>query len=199
MARRGVRQHVSSTDPTAQAQAREEEEEKEESEHEDYVALTLAKKGAQWVDPQEEKIRTGAVDEAFLKASWAPARTKQPLLSELPKKGNIIKVDRKDFVDVTEKIAKRNNAESFRARFESNKSKAKKRAPRLAADDAGGGGEEGDDLDAFLGELELDPKLAARGKGDDKEARSREIRPAVAPVDEVGTGDEWLDQMLGGR
>lgn len=158
------------------------------------------------MDAQEEKIRSGAVDAAFLRESWTPASTKQPLISALPMKGNIVKVDRKDFVDVTEKIAKRNNADAFRARFESSKSKAKKRAPRMAADDTGGGDgdDDGDDLDAFLGGLELDPKLAGRGKEDDDKqaaaAWSREIRPAMAPpADEVETGDEWLDQMLGGR
>lgn len=164
----------------------------------------MARKGGQWVDAQAEKIRSGAVDEAFLRESWAPGRTKQPLLASLPKRGNIVKVDRRDFVDVTENIAKRNNADAFRARFDGGGGQGKKRTPRVLAGDPGGSGDggSGDDLDAFLGALELDPKLATArggtGAGDKAAAaRSRAIRPAVAA--EAGTGDEWLDQMLGGR
>jgi hypothetical protein len=129
--------NVSSTDTTA------------EEPEEDYVALTLSRKGGQIKDTKEEAILTGAVDEAFLNESWGQS-------GALRTKGKAIKVDKRDFVDVNEKIAKRNNADAFRARFERNK--AKTRAPQtMNAEPSSDGGEE-DDLDAFLGELTLDSR-----------------------------------------
>jgi hypothetical protein len=69
-------------------------------------------------------------------------------------KGKIVKVDRSEFVDINEKIAKRNNVEAFRARFE----KRKARAPRggVTAEAELDDGSRGDDLDGFLQELQLD-------------------------------------------
>jgi hypothetical protein len=119
----------------------------EEEPEEDYVALTLSRKGGQIKDPEEEAINTGAIDKEFLDESWGPKGVHNT-------KGKLVKVDKREFIDVTEKIAKQNTVDAFRARFQSSKTKA--RAPRtVSAGTSGRGGEE-DDLDAFLGELALD-------------------------------------------
>jgi hypothetical protein len=119
----------------------------QEEPEEDYVALTLSRKGGQMKDPEEEAINTGAVDAEFLNESWGSKGAPNT-------KGKVVKVDKREFIDVTEKIANQNTVDAFRARFQRNKAKA--RAPRtMDAGTSGRGGEE-DDLDAFLGELSLD-------------------------------------------
>ncbi|KAF8538193.1 hypothetical protein BDD12DRAFT_174980 [Trichophaea hybrida] len=118
-----------------------------EEPEEDYVALTLAHKEQLKSTEEEDKAREGMIDEAFLNQSWGQQQKSKP---------KILKMDRKDFIDVTEKIAKQNNVSAFKARFEKNKTKS--RAPKVSGADGDGKGGTGedDDLDAFLGELNLD-------------------------------------------
>lgn len=110
-------------------------------------------------------------------------------------KGKVVKVDRKQFEDVTTKIAKSSTVDAFRQRF----------APRKTKSRAGGGGggigEDApgdDDVDSFLEELKVAEITATRPAG------SREISS------DLGKGrtnegyqhdkdDDWLDGMLGGR
>jgi len=109
-------------------------------------------------------------------------------------KGKMVKVDKSEFVDINDKIAKRNNVEAFRARF----AKRKARVPRGGVsevdevDDGLGGG----DLDAFLQELKLDD-TAGTGGNESRPPASQEISPALGT--EKGFGDEWLDEMISGR
>ncbi|KAA8895907.1 hypothetical protein FN846DRAFT_911249 [Sphaerosporella brunnea] len=155
---------------------------------EDYVALTLSRKGGQIKDAEEEAIRKAAIDQAFINESWGRG-------GEVNTKGKVVKVDRREFVDVTEKIEKRNNAEAFRARFEK---KTKARAPKTMNEVSSGVGEEAD-LDAFLGELSLENRANQPGSIENSGPANRHTSLTTkTPHGEEGD-DEWLDQMLGGR
>jgi hypothetical protein len=160
------------------------------------------------------------IDEAFLNESWGQKQKSKP---------KILKVDKKDFIDVTEKIAKQNNASAFRARFEKNKIKS--RAPKVPGGDGGdadGGAGEGDDLDIFLGELNLDggkpsftgavlflnplfrivhlvdsglvqhPVTGSHKYGTESSAQAPR-QTRLIHHNEIDGNDEWLDQMLGSR
>lgn len=69
-------------------------------------------------------------------------------------KGKVVKVDRKQFEDVTTKMAKQSTADAFRQRFAPRKAKS-----RGASEGTGGF----DDVDSFLGELKLDGETSPFG------------------------------------
>ena len=125
---------------------------------EDYVALTL--RAADQVPDAErderEQLRCGALDATFLNESWQM----QPGQGGIGSKGVVKKVDKKDFVDIAEKVAKQKAVDSFRARFEAPRS-ASSRVPKavLVGKQSGhysAATADDDNLDAFLGELNLD-------------------------------------------
>lgn len=122
----------------------------------DYVTMTKERKGQL---KGSEEVPKEDLDEGFLKDLQAqrgggggggrnpygggPSGTK----------GKIVKVDRKQFEDVTTKIAKQSTADAFRQRFAPRKAKSR--------GGAGGGGGTGEidldeDVDSFLAELKLD-------------------------------------------
>lgn len=69
-------------------------------------------------------------------------------------KGKVVKVDRKQFEDVTTKMAKQSTADAFRQRFAPRKAKS-----RGASEGTGGV----EDVDSFLGELKLDGETSPFG------------------------------------
>lgn len=69
-------------------------------------------------------------------------------------KGKVVKVDRKQFEDVTTKMAKQSTADAFRQRFAPRKAKS-----HCASEGAGGI----EDVDSFLGELKLDGETSPFG------------------------------------
>lgn len=103
-------------------------------------------------------------------------------------KSIVQKVDKAAFKEVEEKIKKKSNADAFRARFA--KGPRKVHTPVAVEEDL-------DDVDGFLGELELGDvtggETPARIGGVGKVERSDTgATPVVGDPD-----DEWLDSMLG--
>lgn len=72
-------------------------------------------------------------------------------------KGKVVKVDRKQFEDVTTKMAKQSTADAFRQRFAPRKAKSR------GASGGTGGADLGEDVDSFLGELKLDGETSTFG------------------------------------
>lgn len=111
---------------------------------------------------EREQLRRGVIDAAFLNESWQ-MQPGQSRGSGIGSKGVVKKVDKKDFVDITEKVAKQKAVNSFRARFGAPKSRSS-RAPKavLVGNQSGhaswgvSAADDDDNLDAFLGELSLD-------------------------------------------
>ena len=98
--------------------------------------MTIGKDQLKVSDDEEEEEDLGIDDFIF---------------EDKPKaKGKVIQVDRRQFQDVNEKIAKQNAADAFRQRFATKKKK-------LAVHDADVDGD--DDIDSFLGGLKLDCKI----------------------------------------
>lgn len=163
----------------------------------------------QMVDAHEAKVHAGLVDEDFLRESSFSSRPLAPV------KGRVIKVDRKEFQDVTEKISKQSNVNAFKARFAQRKQKTRTPAVSDAweKDSAGDSGNI-DDVDAFLGELQLEGefvlptwKCTKPDLGGDEGRTSSTIKSSVSTVPQTkptakSTGkkaefdDEWLDGML---
>lgn len=119
----------------------------------DYVTMTREREGQL---KGSEEAPKGDLDEEFLKdlqAQRSKGGRNAYGIGSSGAKGNVVKVDRKQFEDVTTKIAKQSTADAFRQRFAPRKAK-----PRGGA---GGGGATGgidldEDVDSFLGELKLD-------------------------------------------
>ena len=124
--------------------------------------MTLSSRAADQAPDAErderEQLHCGALDAAFLSESWQ-MQPGQGRVGGIGSKGVVKKVDKKDFVDIAEKIAKQKAVDSFRARFETPRS-ASSRAPKAVLvgkqHSAAAAADDDDNLDAFLGELNLD-------------------------------------------
>ena len=145
----------------------------------DYVSLTLAHESTALREPETPKLE---LDYAFL----AALKGKEP---EGEAKSKVLRVKKAEFVEVEEKIKKKNQAEAFRARF-AGREKVGGRKVRVRREEEEGGGV--DDVDAFLGELELGDKV----KEEVKSAVVPRRTPVVA-APKLDAEDEWLDSMLG--
>ncbi|KAI5803219.1 hypothetical protein EDC01DRAFT_499665 [Geopyxis carbonaria] len=110
----------------------------------DYVALSLNRKG-ELKDTNEAQATL--LDHAFLQQSKLGTKYAPETYA---KKSNIIKVNKQDFEEVTEKIKKQSYADAFRLRF-AQKNPRTSRLPRSPVEDD----QVVDDVDAFLGELSL--------------------------------------------
>ncbi|KAF3925659.1 hypothetical protein ABW21_db0208549 [Orbilia brochopaga] len=112
-------------------------------------------------------------------------------------KGNVVKVHRDEFKDVTEKIAKQATADRFRQRFAS-----RKRSARATGENSSVGDDE-DELDALIGNMDIKEKTA----GQSAEAPQNSLRITSPEITNLSTSekrsgtqhldDEWLDDMLG--
>ncbi|KAF3924995.1 hypothetical protein AA313_de0202187 [Arthrobotrys entomopaga] len=160
-------------------------EEVEEAEPEpDYVTLTREKFHSIEEKEQEREEIIDIWDEDV------SARRGRSDLDFGPK-GNVVKVNRGDFKDVNEKIAKQATADRFRQRFASRKPSTKSQDGSMNFNN------HEDELDALIGNMDI------KGKSTDtvessKDTASKEMN-ASSTKNTAGTrhlDDEWLDDML---
>lgn len=99
----------------------------------------------------------GDLDEEFLKGSLQAQRSlgARGGVYKGNVKGKVVKVDRKQFADVTTKIAKQSSADVFRERFAPRKAKSR------VAGSGGTGDDVLDDVDSFLKELNIDGETSS--------------------------------------
>ncbi|KAJ6264801.1 Tryptophan--tRNA ligase [Drechslerella dactyloides] len=112
-------------------------------------------------------------------------------------KGNVVKVHRDEFKDVTEKIAKQATADRFRQRFASRKRSARATGENINFDD------DEDELDALIGNMDVKGKPTGQSTEtpqSSKRTTSPEITNLSSSEKRSGTqhlDDDWLDDMLG--
>ncbi|KAL0631741.1 hypothetical protein Q9L58_009394 [Maublancomyces gigas] len=163
-------------------------EEPEEPEPEpDYVAMTRERKGQ--LEKPEEALKQD-LDEEFLKDLHALGGRRGDARGGGfdGGKGKVVRVDRKQFEDVTTKMAKQSTADAFRQRFAPRKAKS-----RGASEGTGGV----EDVDSFLGELKLDEIAASYAAGRETSGKLGGSRTSEGYGHDKD--DDWLDSMLGGR
>ncbi|KAL7267628.1 hypothetical protein RUND412_009776 [Rhizina undulata] len=168
----------------------------------DYVSMTIERKG-QLKDPEEANKEK--FDETFLKEKneLFVSRRGGGHQTQTSSKGKVVKVDRREFEDVTQKIAKQSIADAFRQRFAPKKAKSGvvPGGSRLSED-----GRNVDDIDTFLGELNFGdlPSRRTHIEEEGRGAGSREIRSGhgrsyTSDEQKHSKDDDWLDSMLNGR
>ncbi|RVD88127.1 uncharacterized protein DFL_002323 [Arthrobotrys flagrans] len=155
----------------------------------DYVGLTRDK--FQAIEEREQKREEiidiwdhdGGVRRGHADMDFAP-------------KGNIVKVNRDDFKDVTEKIAKQATADRFRQRFAIRKPAARSK------DETKNFNDHEDELDQLIGNMDLKGKhlgqLTETPRSSKKPA-STDNTSSTATKTSSGTqhlDDDWLDDML---
>lgn len=96
---------------------------------------------------EEDDLDRAALDNILIRNASA--------IKDIPGKGKIIQVDRRQFQDIDEKVAKQKAAEAFRQRFIM---KAKAKAPSTNGLGVGDDDDINDDIDEFLGGLNLEGK-----------------------------------------
>ncbi|KAK6534707.1 hypothetical protein TWF281_006010 [Arthrobotrys megalospora] len=111
-------------------------------------------------------------------------------------KGNIVKVNRDDFKDVTEKIAKQATADRFRQRFATRKPAARSKDETINFND------HEDELDQLIGNMDLKGKHSGpltETPRSSKNTASTDNSSSAATKTSSGTqhlDDGWLDDML---
>ncbi|KAK6541639.1 hypothetical protein TWF694_007438 [Orbilia ellipsospora] len=164
-------------------------EEPEEAEPEpDYVSMTREKFHSIEEKEQEREEIIDIWDEDV------SARRGRSDLDFGPK-GNVVKVNRGDFKDVNEKIAKQATADRFRQRFATRKPSAKSKDEGINFNNPE------DELDALIGNMDI--KVKPLGKSTEtaessKDTASKEMN-ASSTKKKAGTqhlDDEWLDDIL---
>ncbi|KAK6349697.1 hypothetical protein TWF696_005976 [Orbilia brochopaga] len=160
----------------------------------DYVSLTRDK--IQSIE-EKEQTREEIID------IWdreSGVRRGQSHDLDLGPKGNVVKVHRDEFKDVTEKIAKQATADRFRQRFAS-----RKRSARATGENTSTivDGDDEDELDALIGNMDIKGKSTGQSTEAPQSSRrttSPEITNLSTSEKRSGTqhlDDEWLDDMLG--
>ncbi|KAF3162289.1 hypothetical protein TWF225_002655 [Orbilia oligospora] len=115
---------------------------------------------------------------------------------DLAPKGNIVKVNRDDFKDVTEKIAKQATADRFRQRFATRKTAARSKDETINFND------HEDELDQLIGNMDLKGKHLGQlteTPRSSKNTASTDNTSSTATKTSSGTqhlDDDWLDDML---
>ncbi|KAK6350717.1 hypothetical protein TWF718_003902 [Orbilia javanica] len=154
----------------------------------DYVGLTRDK--FQAIEEREQE-REEIID------IWdhdSGVRRGRPDMDFTPK-GNVVKVNRDDFKDVTEKIAKQATADRFRQRFATRKPAARSKDETINFND------HEDELDQLIGNMDLKGKRP----GQLTEARSSKNIASTGNTQSTATkaspgtqhlDDDWLDDML---
>ncbi|KAI5849499.1 hypothetical protein DFP73DRAFT_296212 [Morchella snyderi] len=170
-------------------------EEPEEPESEpDYVTMTVQRKG-QFNAPN--KIPEEDLDLDFLKDLQLQGQRSRGAEGSEDfggTKGKVVKVDRKQFEDVTTKIAKNSTVDAFRQRFAPRKTKS-----RVGGGGGGAwGGAPDDDVDSFLEELKV-VEITATHPAGSREISSDLGKGRTNEGYEHDKDDDWLDGMLGGR
>lgn len=138
----------------------------------DYVALTANRVSALEAEEERRKAAAAAaaanLDAEFLRdldSSLGGGQGKKKVKTreqeereEEERKKHVVKVDKKEFLELQEKIKKRENVEAFRKRFESGTGAGK--VKRKEGGGGVGGGAGLDDVDAFLEDLGLDGMIS---------------------------------------
>ncbi|KAK6506950.1 hypothetical protein TWF481_005407 [Arthrobotrys musiformis] len=115
---------------------------------------------------------------------------------DLAPKGNIVKVNRDDFKDVTEKIAKQATADRFRQRFATRKPAARSKDETINFND------HEDELDQLIGNMDLKGSHLGQLKESPRSSEntaSTDNTSSTATKTSSGTqhlDDDWLDDML---
>ncbi|KAF3925945.1 hypothetical protein ABW20_dc0106281 [Dactylellina cionopaga] len=111
-------------------------------------------------------------------------------------KGNVVKINRDEFKDVTEKIAKQATADRFRQRFASRKTSTRSKDENINFND------HEDELDALIGNMDLKGKHLGQSpetQQSSKDTVSTEVNTATSTKKSAGNqhlDDDWLDDML---
>ncbi|EPS41223.1 hypothetical protein H072_4887 [Dactylellina haptotyla CBS 200.50] len=165
------------------------EEPEEEEPEPDYVEITRDKfKEIEEKEQEREEI----VD------IWDPDVSARRGRSDLDfgPKGTVVKVNREDFKDVTEKIAKQATADRFRQRFATHKPSARSKDESISFNDYE------DELDALIGNMDIKGKQLGQSP---ETAHSSNGTASTGPTafssTKKGAGvqhldDNWLDDML---
>lgn len=175
-------------DPYLKAQ-----EKKDQQPEPDYARMTIGK--AQLKDSSDEEHEPEADDADDKRALDEIFIRDVPTSTRLPTKRKIVKVDRRCFQDIDEKVAKQKAADAFRKRF-ALRPPPKAPPPGSHPEIDFGGDDEGiRDIDEFLGELKLEARTPAQGRGSEKTRMPMSGGPGKDLRSEE-EDDKWLDEML---
>ncbi|KAK6362041.1 hypothetical protein TWF730_005743 [Orbilia blumenaviensis] len=155
----------------------------------DYVGITRDK--FQAIEEREQK-REEIIDIWDHDSGVRRGRTDM----DFAPKGNIVKVNRDDFKDVTEKIAKQATADRFRQRFATRKPAARSKDETINFND------HEDELDQLIGNMDLKGKHLGQLTETPQSSKNTTLADNTSSTaTKAGSGtqhldDDWLDDML---
>ncbi|EWC45086.1 hypothetical protein DRE_06225 [Drechslerella stenobrocha 248] len=157
----------------------------------DYVSLTKEKLKS---IEEREQNREEIID---IWDNEGGARRGQQYDLDLGPKRNVVKVNREEFKDVTEKIAKQATADRFRQRFASRKQSARSKGENIHSQD------HEDELDSLIGNMDTKGKHTRQSTETPQSLKNISLDVGDDPTPSEKRGgtqhldDEWLDSMLG--